>query len=262
MVTLYAAERQRASKLRSLLPPGEEIVQCEQWDQLERAGAAARCSVVCIDWLHTNPVFSRLSAFKARHPQHPVILVTYWDPENARHLKNITVEEVVWYREVERELATAVQRTCTRDFNYVRCLALPFEEAEQLPATLRKALAYACRSERPVCSVKQLAGAVGGNRSTLWHQWNKAVSPSPLRLQDFLHWILLLRALGRKSPERTWAAVAEEVGVHPHTLGRFAKQLTGRTLPDLAPGGQMELARLFRERVLESLLEERALDIL
>jgi len=139
---------------------------------------------------------------------------------------------------------------------------VPFSEAKHLLTTLREALAYACRSERPVHSINELAAAVNRNRRSLWHQWTQAVGSSPpLRLQDFLHWILLLRALGRKSPERTWAAVAEDLGLHAHTLWRYAKDLTGRTLPALT-GAEEEIQRLFRERVLEFLLEGERLDIL
>lgn len=263
MLALYAAERSHLPRLRSALPPGRRVVLIEDWDRVELEGPSADCTVVHLDWLSTSPVFPRISAFKSLYPGHPLVLVTRWDPENARCIKDVFVEEVVWSREVERDLPGAVERTCAQEFNYVRCMAVPFEEAAHLPVALRKALAHACRNERPVCSVNQLAAAVGCNRRTLWHQWNRTIgTSSPLRLQDFLHWVLLLRALGRKTPGETWAQVAGEVGVHPHTLWRFAKKLTGRTLPELAMEGQPDLVETFRAQVLDHVLQREPLDIL
>lgn len=47
--------------------------------------------------------------------------------------------------------------------------------------------------------------------------------------------------------------------MHPHTLGRLAKQLTGGTLSELGDGG--DVALLFRERVLDFLVGGSPLDI-
>jgi hypothetical protein len=264
MLVVYSDHPQQLSRLRAALPDEQPVVLTEEFRQVEYTAPTSHCAVVLIEWLRSSPAFPRLSAFKTRHPQLPVVLVTRWDPENARQLKDVRVEEVVWYREIEQELPTAVHRVCVHEINGLRCMARPFEEAEHLPAALRTALAHACRSEVPVASVNELAAAVGSNRRTLWYQWRKAVGPSSrLRLQDFVHWTLLLRALGRKTPDRTWAAVAEDVGVHAHTLWRFARQLAGRTLPELAGEGQPELARRFREGVIAFILgEKESLDIL
>jgi hypothetical protein len=260
MLAIYAAEERHITRMCAALSPEQQRVLVTDWTELERNRPRATCTLVAIEWLTTDPVVPRLSSFKTRHPNHPVVLVTRWDPENARHLKDVRVEEVVWFREVDRDLTPAVQRACRHDFHALRCLALPFELATHLPATLRKALAHACRSERAVGSVKHLAAAVGVDRRTLWHQWSKAVCPSSsLRLQDFLHWLLLLRAVGHKVPGQSWASVARELRVHPHTLGRLAKQLTGGTLSGLGDGG--DVALLFRERVLDFLVGERPLDI-
>jgi hypothetical protein len=261
MVTLYASERQHALKLRALLPPEQPAAVAEDWTQFERMAPTSSCSVVGIDWLHTSPASSQLSGFKNRHPRHPVILVTRWEPENARHLTAVRAEEVVWSREVERELPAAVRRVCRSTPNPVHCLAFALEEAEHLPATLRKALTHVCRSERPVYSGEALAAAMGCNRRMLSEQWNKASDPSTsLRLQDFLHWLLLLRAIGRKVPERSWESVAHDLNVHPHTLGRWAKQLAGRTLRELSTVGSAVVGTMLHYRVMTSLLRDAGSD--
>jgi transposase-like protein len=171
------------------------------------------------------------------------------------------VEEVVWSREVERELPTAVRRVCRSAPNPVHCLATALEEAEHLPAMLRKALAHVCRSERPVYSVEALAAAMGCNRRILWQQWSEAAGPTAsIRLQDFLHWLLLLRAVGRKVPERSWESVAHDLGVHPHTLGRWAKQLAGRTLRELSTVGTAVVGTMLHYRIMASLLRDDGSD--
>jgi hypothetical protein len=140
-------------------------------------------------------------------------------------------------------------------------MARVVEEAEHLPATLRTALARACRSKWPIHSVNQLAAAASCDRRTLWYQWNQvAEESSEFRLQDFLHWLLLLRAVGRKVPEQSWESVAHNLDVHPHTLARWAKQLTGRTLGELATNGPAIVGTMLRQRVMDFVLGDRCLD--
>jgi len=113
-------------------------------------------------------------------------------------------------------------------------LAAELRRSEHLPARLRQALALACDSERPICTVGKLATMAGCDRRTLWNQWRNTVGrEAPVRLEDFLHWQLLLRAMTIKEPAMAWADVADRLGVHPHTVARLARQLAGRTLREL-----------------------------
>jgi hypothetical protein len=110
--------------------------------------------------------------------------------------------------------------------------------APGLPGRLREALVAACAQPRPFLSVSGLAVAARCDRRTLWREWRRAVGPeAPLRLEDVLHWVILARALELKRAGRSWASVAQEVRVHPHTLGRFARRFTGRTLRQLEGTG-------------------------
>jgi hypothetical protein len=262
MLALYSSDPKQVPRLRSAIPRERQVVATDEWSHLERIIPAARCSVIHVDRLDADAGLSSLCALKARHPRHPVVLVTRWEVENARSLKDVSVEEVIWLLEIEQALRPAVERACAREPNYVYCLAFVFEQAENLPVILREALAHACRSERPIRSVNELAASVNRNRRSLWHQWNRSIEPSTsLRLQDFLHWLLLLRALGQKTPERSWAAVAEGLGISPQTLWRYARDLTGRTLPALERS-EDEVVRLFRGRVMAFLVDEARLDIL
>jgi len=140
-------------------------------------------------------------------------------------------------------------------------LALPpslpasFRGARHLPPRLREALALACDGGRAIRTVEKLAAAAGCDRRTLWIHWKQSVGRhSELRLEDFLHWVLLLRAAQRKTDSRPWAAVAEELGIHPHTLGRLVRQLTGSSLRELSTRAEVTLPQVFETRVLPLVL--------
>jgi len=134
-------------------------------------------------------------------------------------------------------------------------LPTALRQAGHLPPRLREALALACDERRAIRTVEKLAAAAGCDRRTLWTHWKTAVGPNAdLRLQDFLHWLLLLRAAHRKTPRLAWAEVADEIGIHPHTLSRLARQLTGWSLREMAEGGHPALARRFDAEVLSVVL--------
>jgi hypothetical protein len=256
MLMLFAPDRRVVPDIRGAIPPDQEVELINSVADLTRATPHADCSIAAILDLGASPATAHLAAFKMSNPNHPVILITEWEPDNARHLKNLQVDEVVWTEEIRRYLPEVVKEACCSDLNHVRCLAVPLEHAERLPAPLRRALAFACRHENPVHSINQLARVAGVNRRTLWQQWKSVVGGEPLRLQDFLHWILLIRALGHKTPEMSWNTVAEEMGLGLGTLSRYAKQLTGKTLQELHAQGPLNLAQVFRSTVYTFLLEQ------
>lgn len=253
MLVVYCKDPLYVEKARRALESRGSVRMVEDWDAFEALAACARCSVVVIPWLSGDPALMRLTLFRGLHPLHPVVLVTRGDIQNARDLKTVTVDEVVWTQELDRELSDAVGRTCV--LSQTRRMAEGLRANRALPAKLREALASACESERPIRTVHKLAAGVGCDRRTLWTQWKQVMkeADSDLRLQDFLHWLVLLRATGRKTASRSWGAVAQDVGVHPDTLGRLAQQLTGCTLRDLCAGGQGAVASRFEKGVLSCL---------
>jgi hypothetical protein len=128
-------------------------------------------------------------------------------------------------------------------------------QASHLPRRLRQALVLACDGARTIRTVEKLASSVGCDRRTLWTYWKQSAGRNgELRLQDFLHWVLLLRAAQRKAHLRSWGEAAEEIGIHPHTLGRLVRQLTGRSLRSLSGQAHATLLRTFETRVLVQVL--------
>ncbi|MET0397037.1 MAG: hypothetical protein ABW277_09465 [Longimicrobiaceae bacterium] len=259
MLALFCPDRRLSERLRAALPAGEQVLAAWDWRGFERAAPAAECSVVAAERLADEPARSRLAAFKLRHPLHPVVLVTRRDADNVRHLTWLRVEEVVWPDEVDARLGTAVTRA--RTSGLLHRLAAAFEGSPDLAVPLRTALACSCRVVPPVHSVARLAQMAGCDRRTLWRYWRMASHGSrALRLEDILHWLLLLRGVSSKVPGHGWTTVASELGVHEHTLGRLAHHLTGRTLRELAAGGPPAILSLFLHEVLDPLLGEHAWD--
>ena len=261
MVMVFSPEEKQLSRIAASVRPVAEVVATSDWGAVEAGTESQNCLVAAIDWLPGNPHFARLTALKARRPALAVVLVTRWERENARLLKGLKLEEVVWTMEIPRELAPAVQATCAHEYNFVRCLAAPLRLAGWIPASLREGLARACESDTPVRTVNQLAAIVGCDRRTLWYQWQQSMDGrAGLRLQDFLHWLLVLRAFGRKTPDRSWSRVASDIGVHSATLARYVRQLAGAGLNEMTDADTMRLAEEFREKWIELLAAPGALD--
>ena len=250
MLAVYLPDARFRERIRRATQSARSVT-TEDWPAFEKAAEAAECSAIVMPWLGIAEV-NRLEAFKARNPLHPVVLVTRGDMQNARQLKSVQVEEVIWLEEVDRELEGAVSRTCTLSHHRTFCVAMG--DADYLPGCLGPALARACAAEPPLRTVQKLAKLAGCDRRTLWQHWKGVTEEGDLRLQDVLHWFLLLRAASRKSPGRSWATVADELGVHPQTLGRIAQQLAGTTLRDLAARSQGEMVQKFEHDVLGVLL--------
>ena len=249
-IALFSTSRTLIPRLIAALP-GVPHRPVSSWAELEDAVRFCRCTVLVLEWLVRGGSLEPLRRFRARHPAHPVVLVTQEDPENARCLMSLEVLEVLWIREIEQRLRHAVARA--RSQAMFHRVAEELEAAEHLPPRLRRALSHACTAPHPLRSVNSLAKAVGCHRGTLWTQWSRAVPAGTLRLEDFLDWVLLITAAERKEPGVSWSAVADQIQVHQHTLARVARRLTGRTLREAEHGGT-DVACQFTSSVLPVLV--------
>jgi hypothetical protein len=256
MLTVFAEEGGAAQRVASALGAGEPVVWADSWAKLERSLADSTCAIVVLGWLRGGDLDERrLGGLKERHPLHPIVLVTSKDADNARALRSAGVEEVVWLSEIETGLWPAVRRA--RGSGFLQHLIRVVDRALLLDPRLQRALRYACRAERPMRSIGHLAAASGCDRRTLWRHWHDAVAAHVgLRLEDVLDWLLLLHAVGRKTPARSWSSVAAELQIHPHTLGRIAARLAGRPLRSLAATDQLALTLQFDARLVEAFASE------
>jgi hypothetical protein len=186
----------------------------------------------------------RLRGLKERFPMRPVVLVTSKDADNARAIRTSGVDEVVWLSEIESSLWQAV--LTARASGFLQHLLRVVDRALLEFPPLHRAIRNACCSDRPIRSLGHLATASGCDRRTLWRHWHSAVAArATLRLEDVLDWLLLLNAVGRKEPTRSWSNVAAELQIHPHTLARMAARLANRPLRALAATDQLSLTLQF-----------------
>lgn len=136
----------------------------------------------------------------------------------------------------------------------VRALAAAIRANPAMPERLRDALLAACHPGGALRTIDKLALAVGCNRRTLWNQWRQTVGPgAPLRLEDLLHWLLLYRAAVMHGAGSTWTDAAGQVGVHVHTLARFAHRFTGKGLRDLGDDAERAVAAALEREFLPRL---------
>jgi hypothetical protein len=232
MVAFFGRDARQAAHVSAGCPAGTTLVLCGDWSTFDRHARVAACVVVWLEWLGRADDLARLRVLRARLPEQPVVLITLKDADNARHLKDLRVEEVLWQDELPHAFWPAVARAESR--GVLGRVASAFQGAA-MAAPLRRGLDFACRSATPVPRVSLLAGAAGCDRRTLWRHWRDAVGARPTpTLQDALDWLLLLRAAQRKTGGVSWREIADEVGVHEHTLGRLARRLAGESLRSVA----------------------------
>lgn len=254
MLTVFAKDSRYARRIAATLAPREPAVWTGCWEELERTYPGTTCAIVAVGWLRDDLGERRLRSLKERYPTRPIVLVTSKDADNARALRSAGVEEVVWLSEIESDLWPAVRRA--RASGFLQPILGILDQALLRYPPLRRAIDYACRAEIPVRSIGQLAAASGCNRRTLWRHWHDAVGAGcPLRLEDVLDWLLLLHAVGRKEPTRSWSSVASDLQIHPHTLGRIAARLATRALRTLAARDQLPLALQFDAQITDALGE-------
>lgn len=253
MLAVFADERPYAARVAATMAEHEPTLLVNSWECLEEAIPSTTCTVVVLGWLRGSVDEARLRDLKIRYPLHPIILVTSKNADNALALRWVAVEEVVWLSELECGLWPAVRRG--RAQALLQDVAATVRRAIPADDLLGRAIAYAWRARPPLRCINQLASALACDRRTLWRHWRVALcGASALRLEDVLDWFLLLHAVGRKLPGRSWAHLAIELQVHPHTLGRIAARLAGRPLRTLTAADQLPLTHRCQAELREALL--------
>lgn len=261
MINCYTPDSRLQLRMAVLLGTAIRVRWAEEWRNLERNGPGAEVSLVAVERLAGSALYPQLREFTRRLPAYPLVLITARDAENARVLRQIAVEEVVWLPEMERELLPAIRRASAQ--RPLLRLAGEAEGAEHLPLLLRRAVALACRQNPPFRSITDLAGALGRDRRTLSTAWRQALgADSRARLEDLVDWILLLRAAARWAVGWKTSAVAQELSVHEQTLSRIARRLAGSSPTQIRTAGRHGLILTLRERVVVLLLGEGAWDVL
>lgn len=226
-------------------------VESSDWSLCESAivSNGISCLVYVQALLRTDIAVARIARIRGRHPHCAVIVVTERDADTIRLLCPLGVDEIVWSHQTTLELLRAVGRARTRDL--LHSVASIVASLPNLPPLLREALLYVATSHEVVSSVKQLATFMRCNRATLCHHWTKTARVnSPMRLEDYLNWVVLMRAVTYKNSGSTWGGVAHRLGLHEQTLSRVLGRLAAEKPSHVTSSSVNRITMLFREQLV------------
>lgn len=249
-VVFLCTEPGVAACVRDALGPSVPLHLARDWGDFERTAPTATLLGAHLPHPAAALLAPPLARLRSRHPATPLVVLTPRDPDAMRHLLNVGVTELVWCEDAAAELAATFARL--RPHSVATRIALRIESSAVEPACLRAALARAVRAPRPPTRVGELAALAHCDRTTLWRWWQGAVGSSGLKLNHFLAWVLLIHAVERRQGGRKWTAVADELGIHEHTLARLARRCTRLTLAGVQGVDSIALLRRFEADVLEA----------
>ncbi len=246
-VQVYARSPALADRIARSLAEVADVRVVRKWRQLLSGPDRGASVVFGAASPPDSSVARRLTAIRTARRRSALILVSPRNPDAVRRVSGVRIDAVIWLDEVEERLAASVRKA--HRLTPLRRLAAAISESRGIPIPLRDALLLACRPSGPVRSVGELSKAVDRDRRTLSRQWRTFVgSGHRLTLQTLLGWLTLLKAVGGKSPARSWEAVARDTGVSIRTIRRLSRRHTSEPLSRWE-GREPEL--LFR-RLLET----------
>lgn len=174
---------------------------------------------------------SVLREVERKLPWVPVILVTDRKIAIARLLSRVQVADLVWFEEVERQLASRIESACGG--SALLQMADKIRRSTAPPA-LRSAVAYSLREARrtPVRNVQALAAAANCSPVTLFQQF-QARARGRTTFNRFLGALAILRAQQLRATGAKWKHVSAQLGLPRETLRRKAKRWLGCNLLEL-----------------------------
>jgi hypothetical protein len=240
-IVVYAQGQALGARIRMIALGGARIFDGD-WRAFAIAARFARCAVVAAERLGENSLIQRINSLRHERPHLRLILVV--DAADAKLLRYLSADEVVWIQDLGRELSRVIAEEDRGEF--LITLARLIRTTSGVPVPLRPALALACDLTPPAISIKDLLRSGAFNRRTLNRQWQKTLGRnSGLRLQDFLDWVLLIRAWVLWDSYRDWSFIANELNIDERRLKVMARRLTDQTIG--TPTSHTDLTRRFME---------------
>jgi len=257
MLAVYGDDANTLRRIASAVPRSVDVFSTVEWDEFLVRAPRAECKVLSISQLSRAP---KLGPSLAK-TLHPLILVTPRNTDNASHAPGLSPTDIVWASDIEIDLWTKIRRASS--LGVLERVAACFRQSSRLQPALREALAMACTSVRPVTTVSELGALIGRDRRTVWRLWRQHnPGENAIRLEDVLHWLILLRAVLHKERDLSWHSVARTLDVHEQTLARLAQSLAGTNLGRLTFQGPFAVRDAFARKVLVGLVGETLWDIL
>jgi hypothetical protein len=257
MLAVYSDNASTLRRIASAVPRSVDVFSTQEWDEFLVRAPRAECRILGISELSSGP---KLGPSLAKS-LHPLILVTSRNSDNAARAPGLSPADIVWNANIEDDLWTKIRRASS--LGVLERIAACFRQSTRLPAALREALALACTAPRPITTVTELGTLVGRDRRTIWRLWHQHhAGETPVRIEDVLHWLILIRAVLHKEQDLSWHSVARTLGVHEQTLARFAQSLAGTNLGTLTFQGPFAVRDDFARKILNGLVDEGFWDIL
>lgn len=253
MLTVYCENRSDLLNLSSTIAYRESVVIADGWSEFERHATGTDAAIIGVQGSAPDRI-EQYRAFRASPFGPPPVVCIVPQPGNgAISVEVIDAESVIWWEDVRVAFWPALRWARNALPRYR--LADEIERLVHLPTLLRHALVHICRSPAPVRSLTMLTRETGFPKSTLEYQWRVACRKAGCdgRLEDFVDWLLLLRALRAKVPRATWSDVATSFEIHEHTLTRLAHRLMSHSLAEATGITHAKRWEIFRERFVDRL---------
>lgn len=224
---------------------------------LRRAGSAECAVVVCPGFVGSD-AGDWLRELRFTHGSLPIVLCTNAVRSTLVELTGVVDQVVVRplsLPEITHAIAAATRARWLRGF------ARRVEAADRMEAGLKELILPSILPAVPYTFVGRLCRDLGISPDTARRRWRAHWSGSPpLRLEDFLAWIALLRAHAAKPPGTSWKRAAGCLGVSRRRLRRWVRRYLG--CPDLSAFEELtnaELDAAFERAVCVPLLGEPGL---
>lgn len=230
-VVVYCAAVAMRAEIRAALQPRKVSREYRLWEDIFSSGVNGEPLIVVVLRPGANDL-REIGMFRQCFPTTPLVVVTERDADSGRRLASYGIDEMVWSSDMRAELSGAVGHA--RSAEFFHALAYRIGRCERLAPLIRTALARAVRQPVPTLKVSALARLVGKHPGTLARHWKVAMDDSnTFRMEDFLAWMVLMRAAQRKSREGAWHLAAYAVCVDPRTLSRMSISVSGLTLHEI-----------------------------
>lgn len=239
-VVVYGATTHAVERVRDALRPCRIDHAWHTWEDVCTLSLRAVPLVAIVPRI-TSHEKRGIVRFRQRFPGHPIIVVTDRDVENVSSLASVAIDEFVWLSMIPESLMDAVHRASNGAF--FQRLADRISSADHVHDVLRGALCRATLYPVPVRTIGELAELADRHAATLSRHWRATVpARGDFRMEDFLAWMILMRAAQRRDLEGSWRLAAAVVKVDVRTLRRNAARLTGMRLSQIGAMGFAGLA--------------------
>lgn len=213
---------------------------CRDWSAFSRLTVAAGLGLlVALGLRSARSTAARLRSTR-RVGDRTVLVASHRDPDVVRTFATVPLADVCWVESGFAEVERTIERV-QRD--PLALLVSRIDEAVWAPHDVRLVLRHLFFSNPPPRTVTELGQACQMARTSLWRVFRRA-SPQDVQLQHLVDLTVLTRAVALYGTQGKWAPVGERLGLHPYSLGRVARRITGRSLPEVAAAGPAPLVRL------------------